>query len=82
MPQSEGIIVSSVSVWDVVMMGRYGSMNPCIPRSSDRGRAGCAAAGRLLDLRHRPIGTLSGGQRKHAFLARAIAQRADVLLLG
>ena len=35
----------------------------------------------LLELRERPIGTLSGGQRKRAFLARAIAQRASVLLL-
>ena len=35
----------------------------------------------MLELRNRPIGTLSGGQRKRAFLARAIAQRADVLLL-
>ena len=35
----------------------------------------------LLDLCHRPIGTLSGGQRKRTFLARAIAQRADVFLL-
>jgi manganese transport system ATP-binding protein len=35
----------------------------------------------LLDLRQRPIGSLSGGQRKRAFLARAIAQRASVLLL-
>ena len=32
-------------------------------------------------MRHRPIGSLSGGQRKRAFLARAIAQRASVLLL-
>ena len=35
----------------------------------------------LLDLRDRPIGSLSGGQRKRAFLARAIAQGASVLLL-
>ena len=35
----------------------------------------------MLDLRKRPIGALSGGQRKRAFLARAIAQRASVLLL-
>ena len=37
-PQSEGVDCQfPVSVWDVVMMGRYGAMNPLrIPRSSDR----------------------------------------------
>ena len=37
-PQSEGIDCSfPISVWDVVMMGRYGSMNPLrIPRNSLR----------------------------------------------
>ena len=37
-PQNEGIDCSfPVSVWDVVMMGRYGSMNFLrIPRESDR----------------------------------------------
>ena len=83
-PQNEGIDCSfPVSVWDVVMMGRYGSMNFLrIPRESDR-RAVWHALERvdLLDLRKRPIGALSGGQRKRAFLARAIAQRASVLLL-
>ena len=65
------------------MMGRYGAMNIFrIPRESDR-RAVFHALERvdLLDLRNRPIGSLSGGQRKRAFLARAIAQRASVLLL-
>ena len=72
-----------VSVWDVVMMGRYGSMNPLrIPRSSDRVAVRDALERvDLLAQRSRPLGTLSGGQRKRAFLARAIAQRADVLLL-
>ena len=83
-PQSEGIDCSfPVSVWDVVMMGLYGSMNFLrIPRESDK-RAVWNALERvdLLDLRRRPIGNLSGGQRKRAFLARAIAQRASVLLL-
>ena len=83
-PQNEGIDCSfPVSVWDVVMMGRYGSMNFLrIPRESDR-RAVFHALERvdLLELRNRPIGSLSGGQRKRAFLARAIAQRASVLLL-
>ncbi|WP_320664225.1 metal ABC transporter ATP-binding protein [Prochlorococcus sp. MIT 1223] len=83
-PQSEGVDCSfPVSVWDVVMMGLYGSMNFLrIPRESDR-RAVWNALERvdLIDLRTRPIGNLSGGQRKRAFLARAIAQRASVLLL-
>jgi len=83
-PQNEGIDCSfPVSVWDVVMMGRYGSMNFLrIPRESDR-RAVLHALERvdLVDYKDRPIGNLSGGQRKRAFLARAIAQRASVLLL-
>jgi|TARA_B100002052_G_scaffold223188_1_gene205305 manganese transport system ATP-binding protein len=83
-PQSEGVDCQfPVSVWDVVMMGRYGSMNPLrIPRSSDRVAVGDALRRvDLLELRNRPIAALSGGQRKRTFLARAIAQRADVLLL-
>ena len=53
-----------------------------IPRQSDRIAVRDALQRvDLLELRHRPIGSLSGGQRKRAFLARAIAQRASVLLL-
>ena len=83
-PQNEGIDCSfPISVWEVVMMGRYGAMNLLrLPRSADR-LAVREALERveLLDLRDRPIGSLSGGQRKRAFLARAIAQGASVLLL-
>lgn len=35
----------------------------------------------LWDLRDRPIGALSGGQQQRVFLARAIAQQADLFLL-
>jgi manganese transport system ATP-binding protein len=83
-PQSESIDSQfPVSVWDVVMMGRYGSMNLFrVPRNSDRVAVRDALERvDLLAMRSRPIGTLSGGQRKRAFLARAIAQRASVLLL-
>jgi manganese transport system ATP-binding protein len=83
-PQSEGIDCNfPISVWDVVMMGRYGSMNVLRwPRQSDRVAVRDALQRvDLLALARRPIGALSGGQRKRAFLARAIAQRASVLLL-
>ncbi|MGC6483411.1 MAG: metal ABC transporter ATP-binding protein [Synechococcus sp.] len=83
-PQSEGIDNNfPVSVWDVVMMGRYGAMNLLrIPGQIDRVAVREALSQvDLLDLRDRPIGALSGGQRKRTFLARAIAQGASVLLL-
>lgn len=83
-PQNEGIDPQfPVSVWDVVMMGRYGAMNLLrIPRESDRVAVRDALQRvDLLDLASQPIAVLSGGQRKRAFLARAVAQRADVLLL-
>ena len=83
-PQSEGIDNNfPVSVWDVVMMGRYGAMNLLrIPGRVDRVAVREALSQvDLLGLRDRPIGALSGGQRKRAFLARAIAQGASVLLL-
>ena len=83
-PQSEGIDNNfPVSVWDVVMMGRYGAMNLLrIPARADRVAVREALSQvELLPLRDRPIGALSGGQRKRAFLARAIAQGGSVLLL-
>jgi ABC-type Mn2+/Zn2+ transport system ATPase subunit len=70
-------------VWDVAMMGRYGHMNLLRwPAATDRERVNDALQRvALSDLRERPVGTLSGGQRKRALLARAIAQQARVLLL-
>ena len=81
-PQSEGIDCQfPVNVWDVVMMGRYGSMNVFrSPRQSDI-QAVKDAIQRvdLIQYSSTPLGNLSGGQRKRTFLARAIAQRASIL---
>lgn len=83
-PQAEEVDWSfPVSVWDVVLMGRYGHMNFMrIPRAEDRRIAeeSLARVG-MLGFRERQIGELSGGQRKRVFLARALAQRGRVILL-
>jgi manganese transport system ATP-binding protein len=72
-----------VSVFDVVMMGRYGHMNLLrLPRQKDRRivRESLERVG-MVELRDRQIGELSGGQKKRAFLARALAQEGKILLL-
>ncbi|KEF43300.1 MAG: manganese transporter [Cyanobium sp. CACIAM 14] len=83
-PQTESVDWNfPVNVYEVVMMGRYGAMNLLrIPRPADR-EAVREALERveLWPLRDRQIGALSGGQRKRAFLARALAQGASVMLL-
>jgi manganese/iron transport system ATP-binding protein len=83
-PQSEEVDWSfPVSVWDVVLMGRYGYMNFMrMPRAEDRRIAeeSLTRVG-MLEYRDRQIGELSGGQRKRVFLARALAQRGRIVLL-
>jgi manganese/iron transport system ATP-binding protein len=83
-PQSEEVDWTfPVSVWDVVLMGRYGYMNFLrIPATEDRRVAeeSLARVG-MTEFRERQIGELSGGQKKRVFLARALAQRSRVILL-
>lgn len=72
-----------VSVFDVVMMGRYGYMNLLrIPSAKDH-RLVMESLERvgMIEFRHRQIGELSGGQKKRAFLARALAQEGKIILL-
>lgn len=84
LPQAEEVDWNfPISVGDVVMMGRYGFMNALrIPRPADR-EAVARSLERvgMAELRQRQIGALSGGQRKRTFLARALAQQAEIMLL-
>ncbi|HET8632243.1 MAG TPA: metal ABC transporter ATP-binding protein [Thermomicrobiales bacterium] len=72
-----------VTVRDVVLMGRYAAA-PLRRRPSAADRAIAAAALDQVGLAAyagRQIGTLSGGQQQRVFIARALAQQADALLL-
>lgn len=83
-PQAEEVDWSfPVSVWDVVMMGRYGYMNFLrIPRAEDKRRVEDSLRRvQMWDFRERQIGELSGGQKKRVFLARALAQQGRIILL-
>lgn len=83
-PQAEEVDWSfPVLVEDVVMMGRYGHMGMLRRAKAQDHQAVDAALSRvgMLEFRHRQIGELSGGQKKRVFLARAIAQDGQVILL-
>ncbi|MEH6644390.1 manganese/iron ABC transporter ATP-binding protein [Sulfitobacter sp.] len=83
-PQSEEVDWSfPVLVEDVVMMGRYGHMGFFRhPKAADHDAVTDALKRvNMTEYRHRQIGELSGGQRKRVFLARALAQEGQVILL-
>lgn len=72
-----------VTVRDVVMMGRYGRIGWLRRPGRDDRRAVDQAMQRLdiARLASAPIDELSGGQLQRVFLARALAQDADILML-
>lgn len=72
-----------VSVADVVMMGRAREMGFFHrPSTADRALVrGCLERVGLHDLAARQIGELSGGQQQRMFIARALAQQAELMLL-
>lgn len=83
-PQSEDVDWNfPVLVEDVVMMGRYGHMNwlrTSKPKDYQMVEQALERVG-MLDYRKRQIGELSGGQKKRVFLARALAQEGQIILL-
>ncbi len=72
-----------VNVRDVVMMGRSGRLGLLRwPRRRDRRLVEeCMALVNVSDLAERRIGELSGGQQQRVFIARALAQEAQLMLM-
>ncbi len=72
-----------ISVLDLVLMGTYGQLGWFRrPGAKERQWAmKCLEQVGLADLAPRQIGQLSGGQQQRAFLARALAQRADIYFM-
>jgi len=72
-----------VTVADVVMMGRVGQLGLFRnPRASDWEIVNDAlSVVRMSDLAKRQINQLSGGQQQRMFIARALAQQAELMLM-
>jgi len=72
-----------VSALDVVCMGRYRKIGWCLPvtRSHKRAAMACLERVGLADLARRQISQLSGGQQQRVFLARALAQEAELYFM-
>lgn len=72
-----------VNVLDVVLMGRYGHLRlGQRPTRHDHEVARqCLEKLGMWSLARRQIGQLSGGQQQRVFLARALAQEADLYLM-
>jgi ABC-type Mn2+/Zn2+ transport system ATPase subunit len=82
-PQKDEIDFSfPASVNDIVMMGRYPHKSIFQRLNAEDKKIAESAMKSLeiLDLRDRQIGQLSGGQQQRVFIARALAQEADIYL--
>lgn len=70
-------------VIDVVLMGMYARLGLLgrVRRAHRQEAEACLRRVGMEDFAYRQIGQLSGGQQQRVFLARALAQRADLYLL-
>ncbi|MGN6221813.1 MAG: ABC transporter ATP-binding protein [Microbacterium sp.] len=82
LPQSP-VAPDAITVADLVSRGRYPHQGWLRRRQGDDDAvadAAMASAG-VLDLAERPVDELSGGQRQRVWIAMALAQQTDLLLL-
>jgi manganese/zinc/iron transport system ATP- binding protein len=72
-----------VSALDVVCMGRYRRLGWCRPVTRAHREAALRCLGQvgLREVADRQISRLSGGQQQRVFLARALAQEAELYLM-
>lgn len=72
-----------VSALDVVAMGRYAMIGWCRPvtRAHKKAALACLEHVGMADYANRQISQLSGGQQQRVFLARALAQEADLYFM-
>ncbi len=71
------------NVYDVVLMGRYGYAGWFRKLTNDDKKAALNALEKvdMLDYKNRQISELSGGQQQRVFLARALAQNAEIYIM-
>jgi len=71
------------TVKDVVQMGRYGnkSLFKRLNKKDEAVTLECLAKVEMLDFADRHISELSGGQKQRVFIARALAQEADIYFM-
>ncbi|HMP90178.1 MAG TPA: metal ABC transporter ATP-binding protein [Kiritimatiellia bacterium] len=72
-----------VDALDVVTMGRYTAIGWCRPVTRKHREVALEALRRvgMEPFAHRQINQLSGGQQQRVFLARALAQQADIYFM-
>lgn len=83
-PQKESVDWDfPIQVFDVVLMGTYARLGMFrrVGRAQRELALDCLRLMGIEDLRDRQISELSGGQQQRVFLARAMAQQADVYMM-
>jgi iron complex transport system ATP-binding protein len=79
----EPAVPAWMTVGEYVLLGRTPHLGPLAKEGVTDREAAAAALARLelLDLAERRLGTLSGGEKQRAVVARALAQEAPIVLL-